>query len=150
MSLIDFQKKTYFFQFVSDLFKIIIKARKNHLFNEYKAKSPQITQVTADVQTALAVIEEKLAAEEDKDKKEMYSKMIAKVQATLKKYAETKQQDTSELLENATEVLSTWLDKLDGHNVTDNSIFNKLPRHFEGEFHKDMVALNVTYLCSLN
>lgn len=76
----------------------------------------------------------------------MYIKMIAKVQATLKKYAETKQQDTSELLEDATEVLSTWLDKLDGHNVIDNSIFNKLPRHFEGEFHKDMVALNVTYL----
>ncbi len=48
-----------------------------------------------------------------------------------------------ELLEKSSDILSTWLDKLEGHNITDNTIFNKLPRHFEGEFHKDMAALNV-------
>lgn len=30
-----------------------------------------------------------------------------------------------------------------GKDVTDNSIFAELPRHFEEEFNKDMEALNV-------
>ena len=128
---------------IFDTLKIIIKARKNYLFEQYKAKSPQVEQLITDVQTALAVIEDKLAHEDDKDKKEMYNRMIIKVQTTLKEYAESKRQDPSQLLEDSTDVLSTWLDKCEGQNVTDNSIFNKLPRHYEGEFHKDMAALNV-------
>ena len=40
-------------------------------------------------------------------------------------------------------ILSEWLDSEKGKSVTDDSIFNKLPRHFENEFNKDMEALNV-------
>lgn len=48
-------------------------------------------------------------------------------------------------------MLSDWLDTKFGSQVTDNSIFSKLPKFWEGEFHKDMEALNVskqTVVCS--
>jgi hypothetical protein len=35
------------------------------------------------------------------------------------------------------------LDGLYGSEVTDNSIFASLPKHFEEQFHQDMKALNV-------
>lgn len=48
-----------------------------------------------------------------------------------------------QLLIEARDPICDWLDKLHGHTVTDNTIFNSLPRHWEVEFHKDMDALNV-------
>lgn len=39
--------------------------------------------------------------------------------------------------------LSDWLDSMKGSGVTENSIFESLPRYWEEEFHKDMTALNV-------
>ena len=40
-------------------------------------------------------------------------------------------------------MISDWLDSSLGSSVTDNSIFESLPRYWEGEFHKDMQDLNV-------
>lgn len=48
------------------------------------------------------------------------------------------------LLEEAKDLLSDWLDSTLGSDVTDNSIFSKLPKFWEGEFHRDMEALNVS------
>lgn len=48
------------------------------------------------------------------------------------------------MLEEAKDLLSDWLDSKFGSQVTDNSIFSKLPKFWEGEFHKDMEALNVS------
>lgn len=81
----------------------------------------------------------------------MYNKLLVKVRASIEKAkqaqlnggSEKKEELKSELLEDSSEMLMTWLDKLHGKEVTDNSIFASLPRHFEGEFHKDMAALNV-------
>lgn len=42
------------------------------------------------------------------------------------------------------DVLCDWLDKLHGSEVTDNSIFAKLPQFYEEDYHKDMAALNVS------
>lgn len=53
------------------------------------------------------------------------------------------------LLEEAKDLLSDWLDSTGGSEVTDNSIFSKLPKFWEEEFHKDMEALNVSVLCYL-
>ena len=92
----------------------------------------------ADISEALNVTEEKAGLEQDRDKKDMYAKLLDKVKRALETPL-----DAGQLLEQSSDVLSTWLDKLEGHNIKDNSIFNKLPRHFEGEFHKDMAALNV-------
>lgn len=58
----------------------------------------------------------------------------------------------SKKIENATQnfllqskdALSGWLDKKEGAGVTENSIFETLPRFWEDAFHKDMTALNVT------
>ncbi|GAB1301937.1 Cysteine--tRNA ligase, cytoplasmic [Apodemus speciosus] len=47
------------------------------------------------------------------------------------------------LLEEAKDLLADWLDSIGGSAVTDNSIFSKLPKFWEEEFHKDMEALNV-------
>lgn len=97
-----------------------------------------------DVTEAYKLTEEKANNEQDKDKKEMYTKMLLRVKQTLDKINTDKSDALrNELLESSNDVLSTWLDKSDGKNVTDNSIFQSLPRHFEGEFHKDMSALNV-------
>lgn len=48
------------------------------------------------------------------------------------------------LLEEAKDLLSDWLDAQFGSQVTENSIFSLLPKFWEGEFHKDMEALNVS------
>jgi len=44
----------------------------------------------------------------------MYSKMLEKVRAGLEKYSVSKEKDATELIEEAADVLSTWLDKNKG------------------------------------
>lgn len=48
------------------------------------------------------------------------------------------------------DVLCDWLDKTHGSEVTDNSIFAKLPQFFEEDYHKDMESLNVSFMMNLN
>lgn len=48
------------------------------------------------------------------------------------------------LLVEAKDILSDWLDVQFGSQVTDNTIFSKLPKYWEGEYHKDMDELNVS------
>ena len=132
-----------------------MKARKNYLFDEYVKKNLSLDKLVEDANEALKLTQEKANNEQDKDKKEMYNKSIAKANETLEKIISNRgKQDVDEaqklLLANSADILSTWLDKLDGKDVTDNSIFSKLPRHFEGEFHKDMAALNVVFILFLN
>lgn len=105
-----------------------------------------MNELVVDVKEAFALIEKKTQEEQDKDKKEMYSKMLAKVRQTIdakEKNGVTDEVFRAELLDSASEMIMTWLDKNHGKDVTDNSIFSKLPRHYEAEFHKDMNALNV-------
>jgi cysteinyl-tRNA synthetase len=49
-----------------------------------------------------------------------------------------------DLLKSAKDPISDWLDHKYGATVTDNAIFNSLPRYWENGFHKDMKALNVS------
>ena len=55
------------------------------------------------------------------------------------------EKEMENLISSSESVLGEWLDKLKGHEVTDNSIFSHLPRHYENEFNKDMDALNVRF-----
>lgn len=48
------------------------------------------------------------------------------------------------LLDNSKDLLSDWLDQQFGSDVSENSIFSTLPKYWEGEYHKDMDALNVS------
>lgn len=47
-------------------------------------------------------------------------------------------------MEESKDLLSDWLDSQFGSQVTENSIFSLLPKYWEGEYHKDMDALNVS------
>lgn len=129
--------------------KIILRARKGYLFDEYKKKNQSIEDLVKDVKEAYTLTEEKANNEHDKDKKEMHNRILSKAKATLEKYEKTATITTDknalkdELLLNSADILSTWLDKHKGKDVNDNSIFSQLPRHYEGEFHKDMAALNI-------
>lgn len=49
------------------------------------------------------------------------------------------------LLESVADVLSDWLDKQLGSQITENSIFAELPKLYEKKFHEDMDALNVGF-----
>lgn len=46
-------------------------------------------------------------------------------------------------LKHARDPYSDWLDKKKGAAITENSIFEKLPRYWENAYHKDMNDLNV-------
>lgn len=47
------------------------------------------------------------------------------------------------LLDSSKDLLSDWLDAQFGSEVKENSIFSVLPKYWEGEYHRDMDALNV-------
>ena len=121
------------------------------MFKEYTKKDLPLETLLSDISEAIKLTEDKLNEEQDKDKKEMYVRMLTKTKQIVEKMSTqtnssaclTSTTDRKELLDGACDILSTWLDKKEGKSVTDNSIFSKLPRHYEGEFHKDMAALNV-------
>ena len=48
------------------------------------------------------------------------------------------------LMEVSSDALSDWLDKQHGSKVTENAIFDTLPKYYEAEFHRDMESLNVS------
>ncbi|XP_073073418.1 cysteine--tRNA ligase, cytoplasmic isoform X2 [Manis javanica] len=132
--------------------KIIRRARQNHLFDRYRERQPQAAQLLDDVHAALKLFSAKLSETMDPAKKQM----LERIQRTVELAAEPLQRAmeaglTAEgndscvevLLEEAKDLLSDWLDSTLGSEVTDNSIFSQLPKFWEGEFHKDMEALNV-------
>ncbi|XP_034155377.1 cysteine--tRNA ligase, cytoplasmic isoform X2 [Pangasianodon hypophthalmus] len=132
--------------------KIIKRARQNHLLEQYRAKKPKASQILQDVLTAREPFKVKLAETTDPDKKQMLERLDAAVMAALtplqgsmKSGAEDAavQSQAEVLLEEAKDLLSDWLDSQFGSQVTENSIFSLLPKYWEGEYHKDMDALNV-------
>ncbi|NWZ32285.1 SYCC protein, partial [Asarcornis scutulata] len=132
--------------------KIIKRARQNYLFEQYRENKITSAQLLEDVKTASELFSVKLNETTDPDKKQMLEKiqnavksafdpLQAAVQAKLP--AEEINRCHEIMLEEAKDLLSDWLDTKFGSQVTDNSIFSKLPKFWEGEFHKDMEALNV-------
>uniref|UniRef100_A0AAQ4P842 cysteine--tRNA ligase n=1 Tax=Gasterosteus aculeatus aculeatus TaxID=481459 RepID=A0AAQ4P842_GASAC len=137
--------------FLSDI-KIIRRARQNHLLDQYKKKQPQAAQILQDVLNAREPFKVALASTTDPDKKQMMERLDAAVSAALlplqaaaegKAAHEVVQPLAEVLLENSKDLLSDWLDKQFGSEVTENSIFSVLPSYWEGEYHRDMEALNV-------
>ncbi|XP_067104731.1 cysteine--tRNA ligase, cytoplasmic isoform X3 [Osmerus mordax] len=130
--------------------KIIKRARQNYLFEQYKEKNPQPAQILQDVLDARVPFQAKLAETTDPDKKRMLETLDSGVAAALvplQRALEHQQADVQGraqvLLEEAKDLLSDWLDNQFGSQVTENSIFSLLPSYWEGEYHKDMDALNV-------
>ncbi|XP_024118945.1 cysteine--tRNA ligase, cytoplasmic isoform X1 [Oryzias melastigma] len=132
--------------------KIIKRARQNHLLEQYQKKKPAAAQILQDVLSARGPFQEKLASTTDPDKKQMLERLDAAVTSALQplqaavehRAADGELQPLAQaLLENSKDLLAEWLDQQFGSQVTDNSIFSSLPNYWEGEYHKDMEALNV-------
>ncbi|KAL3065955.1 hypothetical protein OYC64_015989 [Pagothenia borchgrevinki] len=132
--------------------KIIKRARQNHLLEQYKEKQPHAAQILQDVLSARGPFQANLALTTDPDKKQMLERLDAAVAAALqplqaategKAAQEVVQPLAEELLQNSKDLLSDWLDTQFGSQVTENSIFSILPNYWEGDYHKDMEALNV-------
>uniref|UniRef100_A0A3Q3W390 Cysteine--tRNA ligase, cytoplasmic n=1 Tax=Mola mola TaxID=94237 RepID=A0A3Q3W390_MOLML len=104
--------------------KIIKRARQNYLLEQYKDKQPNAAQILQDVLSARGPFQTQLASTTDPDKKQMLERLGV-------------------LLEESKDLLADWLDRQFGSQVTENSIFSSLPKYWEGEYHKDMEALNV-------
>ncbi|XP_068616701.1 cysteine--tRNA ligase, cytoplasmic [Brachionichthys hirsutus] len=132
--------------------KIIKRARQNYLLNQYSQKQPHASQILQDVLTAQGPFQAQLASTTDPDKKQMLEKLDSAITAALqplqaamkdKTTDEVLQQLAQVLFENSRDLLADWLDKQFGSQVKENSIFSILPKYWEGEYHKDMEALNV-------
>ncbi|XP_030620827.1 cysteine--tRNA ligase, cytoplasmic [Chanos chanos] len=132
--------------------KIIKRARQNYLLDQYKEKKPEASKILQDVLTAREPFKAKLAETTDPDKKQMMERLDAAVNNALTPLQGAMKSGTQDaavqslahtLLEEAKDLLSDWLDSQFGSQVTENSIFSLLPKYWEGEYHKDMEALNV-------
>ena len=132
--------------------KIIRRARQNYLFEKYLQENHPWKKIMDDTVEAMKPFAVKVKTETDPDKKAMYDRMSVKVNTGLtaleavvnnNKGNEEVQQARQALLEASRDIIADWLDGLYGSEVTDNSIFASLPKHFEEQFHQDMKALNV-------
>nr|XP_061811082.1 cysteine--tRNA ligase, cytoplasmic-like isoform X1 [Nerophis lumbriciformis] len=148
-----FKYDVYYCMNITDIDdKIIIRARQNYLLDQYKEKQPQPAQILKDVLTARVPFQARLSSTTDPDKKQMLERLDAAITAALQPLQaalESKAADDvvqplgQALLANSMDMMSDWLDDQFGSGVTDNSIFSVLPAFWEGEYHKDMAALNV-------
>ncbi|NP_001080786.1 cysteine--tRNA ligase, cytoplasmic [Xenopus laevis] len=132
--------------------KIIKRARQRHLFQQYRESNPPHSDLLQDVNTALIPFLQRISETNDPDKKQMLERIQTAVSAALLPLqdalnkntgAEELQKHSQVLMEAAVDLLSDWLDEKHGAQIADNSIFSQLPKYWEGEYHKDMEALNV-------
>lgn len=129
--------------------KIIKRARQNYLFEQFKAENPDINDVISEVIKAISHFRTLLSTAEEKEKKDMYSKIIDKTSEALTNAENSVKSDSISvevidlLINKSKEVLSEWLDYIKGSEVNDNSIFSKLPAKYEDEFFQDMRSLNI-------
>lgn len=131
--------------------KIIKRARQNYLFEQYVERTTSLEQLLEDNKEVMEAFQGNLGKTTDPDKKAMMERMLEKLTAAVDnltiavksgekdKVAEAQ----SRFLEDSKDPLSDLLDKKEGATVSENSIFETLPRFWEDEFHKDMNAINV-------
>lgn len=133
-----FNYDVFFVQNVTDIDdKIIQRARQRYLWDQYREAGHSADRIKADLTEAVALIQTKLDAETDADKRNMLTKMIATAQQTNNGF------DVEVVLNQNSDVLSRWLDATQGGQVNDNTIFQSLARHYENDYNEDMKALNI-------
>lgn len=148
-----FQYDVFYCMNITDIDdKIIRRARQNYLFEQYREQKPSAAQLLKDVGDAMKPFSVKLSETTDPDKRQMLERIQNSVKLATEPLEQAVHSNPSgeevdsrvqALLEEAKDLLSDWLDSTGGSEVTDNSIFSKLPKFWEEEFHKDMEALNV-------
>ncbi|XP_058053941.1 cysteine--tRNA ligase, cytoplasmic [Anopheles bellator] len=133
--------------------KIIKRARQNHLYERYleEAKVAPLERLLDDSQEVMAAFRENVARTTDTDKRTMMDRMLERLTVAVDNLslavssgdAAKIDQAQEQLLRDSKDPLSDHLDAKRGSSVTENAIFETLPRYWEDEFHKDMRALNV-------
>ena len=131
--------------------KIIKRARQNHLYEKYLEQRKPLDQVLNDCNEVLEHFGAVAAETTDKDKKAMQERLfktLADAVADVQKAFDAGDGNAikgaeQQLLVKAKDLLSDWLDKQQGSGVTENSIFSKLPKYWEEQYHKDMESLNI-------
>lgn len=155
-----------FVQNVTDIDdKIIIKARQNHLFENFSKPILESDNISQDVISFVTQATQNFAAkafntdlefntlsffeawlsdqniEAMKNKNPKFPSQVKAVRSALS--ALESPQNTNEFLKSVESVAVTLLDEQKGSNVTDHSIFIRLSSAMEKEFNGDMAALNV-------
>ncbi|KAF5286869.1 hypothetical protein FQA39_LY00402 [Lamprigera yunnana] len=131
--------------------KIIKRARQNYLFEKYVDENKSLEEVLTDSQEVMKIFKHTANKTNDPDKRQMTLKLLTKLTDSVEQLQNAfKSGDSSNtscalknLIQEGKDLFSEWLDSNHGGSITDNAIFNRLPRHFEQEFHKDMDSLNV-------
>ncbi|XP_070154521.1 cysteine--tRNA ligase, cytoplasmic [Polyergus mexicanus] len=131
--------------------KIIKRARQNYLYERYVEKDHDLHSILNDTREVMSTFENTVRTTTDPDKKCMMEKMLCKItkaiedleKAVIGKNEKEIIEFQKALLKEVKDPLADWLDKIKGNTVIEHSIFNKLSKHWESEFHKDMDALNV-------
>uniref|UniRef100_A0A182MYJ3 Cysteine--tRNA ligase, cytoplasmic n=1 Tax=Anopheles dirus TaxID=7168 RepID=A0A182MYJ3_9DIPT len=133
--------------------KIIKRARQNHLYERYlqQSKDMPLEQLLDDSKEVMASFRANLARTTDADKKTMMDRMLEKLTAAVDNLslavttgdAGRISDAQDQFLQDSKDPLADLLDSKQGSSVTENAIFETLPRYWEDAFHKDMAALNV-------
>merc|ERR1712131_522566 len=118
--------------------KIIKRARQNYLFDQWKASNPSKEAIIELAKNGIARSQKRHDEEEDQDKKKMYFDHLTKANAAVQEFSSNESVFTT-----CADSMSDFLDSKKGSTVTDNSIFEKLPRYWEGKYFEDMKALNI-------
>ena len=144
--------------------KIILRARQNYLFEQYKlANLDNLQQIQSDIdiafkanlskrEKAVSGAEAQVVKAVQKHKKDMQENLMGQrvklenVQKAYKKYTAALKDDAcdvSKILNIAKSALSEWLDAAKGDTVTAQAIFRRHAEYFEQEFFEDMRRLNI-------
>lgn len=139
--------------------KIIKRARQNYLYKRYVNAETTITLdvLLADQKEVLDQFNVICRETTDPNKKLMFERMLIRMNDAMETLIMAVASNDPEKIDEARvlylaeakDPISEWLDRKEGSTVTDNAIFETLPRYWENEYHKDMAALNVRILVKL-
>lgn len=133
--------------------KIIKRARQNYLYERYvkAATTISLDVLLADQKEVLDNFNVICRETTDPNKKLMFERMLIKMNDAMETLIMAVASNDPEKIDEARvlylaeakDPISDWLDRKEGSTVTDNAIFETLPRYWENEYHKDMAALNI-------
>ena len=140
--------------------KIIQKARRNKLVDDYEKAAKPLATVKDEVKAAVDVHEAKMAkkleelhvAKSDKREEEERKELLKQHQAKVKNFDETKAKveqlmganaSAAEIIATAKDSLGESLDAQFGATVTQHEVFNAHSRRYEKEFIDDLDSLGI-------
>ena len=130
--------------------KIIVRARRNFLFEEYTSVYRPAADLLSNVSTALERHRKVRDGTKDEAKRTMLDRQLNRAEEARQalETAAAGGRDTSaltkQLLEEARDPLCAWLDaERDPSRSFEHSIFSRLTQRMEALFHQDMESLNI-------